>query len=37
MFKVILNQPWAEMASAGLMTVAHIVRYATYGGIPRKD
>ena len=23
MFKVILKQPWAEMASAGLMTVAH--------------
>lgn len=24
MFKVILKQPWAEMASAGLMTVVHI-------------
>ena len=24
MYKVILNQPWAEMASAGLMTVVHI-------------
>lgn len=24
MFKVILKQPWAEMASAGLMNVAHI-------------
>lgn len=24
MFKVILKQPWAEMASAGLMTVVHV-------------
>lgn len=24
MFKVILKQPWAEMASSGLMTVVHI-------------
>lgn len=24
MFKVILKQPWAEMASAGLMTEEHI-------------
>lgn len=24
MFKVILKQPWAEMASAGLMAVVHI-------------
>lgn len=37
MFKVILKQPWADMASAGLMKVAHIFRYVTYGGIPHKD
>ena len=24
MFKVIMQQPWAEMACAGLMTVVHI-------------
>jgi len=24
MLKEIMNQPWAEMASAGLMKVAHI-------------